>query len=228
MEHYLFDLNKVMDALALPAANILGHSLGGQILTRFAAVFPARVRTAIVVEGLGPPDRPGESDPDAWLAGHGQHLLATLGIPARQRPLPSVEFAAGRLRANNPRLAPERADELARAATIRNAAGELVWAFDPRVQGVFVAHTRRVDTEPYWRNVRCPTLIVSGDLAHEYWRAQIPLEWSGHFAPGELEARVRLFPDHEHVAIADAGHMVHFDQPAALVQAVTDFLERRA
>jgi pimeloyl-ACP methyl ester carboxylesterase len=228
MEHFLFDLNKVMDALELPDAHWFGHSLGGQILVRLAAAFPQRVRSAIVVEGLGPPDRPGDTEPDGWLAQYGPHLLQTLAIPARQRPLPSPEFAVERLLANNPRLARERASELAAAATRRTDAGDLVWAFDPRVRSVFVARTARVDNEPFWRNVRCPVLIVSGDLAHEYWRKQIPLEWDGRFAPGELEERVRTFPDHEHVALPGAGHMVHFDQPAALTRAVANFLERRA
>jgi len=228
MEHYLFDMNKVLDALGVVSAHWFGHSLGGQILVRLAAAFPQRVRTAVVVEGLGPPDRPDDGQPDAWLAGYGQHLLATLGIPQRQRPLPGVAFAAERLLANNPRLDPARAGKLAELATRRNEAGDLVWAFDPRVRSVFAARTRRADTEPFWRNVRCPTLIVSGDRAHEYWRAQIPVEWDGRFAPGELEARIRLFADHEHVALPGAGHMVHFDEPAALTRAVADFLERRA
>jgi len=228
MEHYLFDMNKVMDALGIADAHWFGHSLGGQILARFAAVFPARVRTAILVEGLGPPDRPGDDDETRWLTGHGAHLLETLGVPQRQRPLPSVEFAAERLLANNLRLEPAQAQALAAHATRRNAADELVWAFDPRVRSVFVARTRRVDVEPYWRKVRCPVLVVSGDLAHEYWRAQIPLEWDGRFAPGELEARVRTFANPEHVALPGAGHMVHFDQPEALTRATIDFLERRA
>jgi len=227
-DHFLFDLHRVMDSLALPAAHFLGHSLGGQILVRFAAVFPARVRTAIVVEGLGPPDRPGDDDEGSWLAGHGRHLLDVLAIPRRQRALPSVQFAAERLLANNPRLDAARALTLASQATRRNAEGELLWAFDPRVRGVFVARTRRIDTEPYWRNVRCPALIVSGDLAHEYWRSQIGLEWDGRFAPGELEARIRCFPDHEHAPMSGSGHMVHFDEPEALTRAVADFLERRA
>ncbi len=226
-DHFLFDLHSTMDALALPAAHFLGHSLGGQILVRFAAVFPARVRTAIVVEGLGPPDRPGE-DEDNWLASHGRHLLDVLAIPLQQRALPSVQFAAERLLANNPRLDATQARRLAGQATRRSAQGELLWAFDPRVRGVFVARTRRVDTEPYWRNVRCPVLIVSGDLAHEYWQSQIGLAWDGRFAPGELEARIRSFPDHEHAPMSRSGHMVHFDEPEALTRAVADFLERRA
>ncbi|MBX3707744.1 MAG: alpha/beta hydrolase [Pseudomonadales bacterium] len=225
-EQYLFDLHKVMDTLELPDAHFFGHSLGGQILVRFAAVFPARVRTAILVEGLGPPERPGENDERFWLAGYGQHLLGVLGMPRRQRPLPDLEFAARRLLANNPRLAPERAGELAELATRVNAAGERVWTFDPLVGSVFVARTRRADTEVFWRHTRCPTLIVSGDLAYEYWGSQLGLEWDGRFAPGELEARVRSFPNAEHVALAGAGHMVHFDQPEALTRATRDFLER--
>jgi pimeloyl-ACP methyl ester carboxylesterase len=228
LEHYLFDQNKVMDALGLADAAWFGHSLGGQIAVRFAALFPQRVSSAIVVEGLGPPERPGEADTQRWLAGYGARLMETLGIPERQRPLPDVEFAAGRLLVNNPRLDAERARALAAAATRRTATGELVWAFDPRVRSVFVAFTNAGEATTYRRNVRCPVLVVSGDLAHEYWRAQMPFEWDGRFAPGELEARIREFPDHEHVAIPGAGHMVHFDEPAALIGAVTDFLERRA
>jgi pimeloyl-ACP methyl ester carboxylesterase len=226
MEHFLFDLHRTMDLLELPAAAIFGHSLGGQILARFAALFPKRVRAAVLVEGLGPPAFPDEGDEVRELAGRGARLLQTLSIPAPQRPLPSIEFAAERLRVNNPRLSPDQALALAHQATRVDAEGRLTWAFDPRVAGVFL-NVSRQETERHWRHVTCPTLIVSGDLADEYWRAQMPVEWSGRFAPGELEARVAMFPDAEHVALAGAGHMVHYDRPAELHRAVADFLERR-
>jgi pimeloyl-ACP methyl ester carboxylesterase len=226
MEHFLFDLHRTMDLLELPAAAIFGHSLGGQILARFAALFPKRVRAAVLVEGLGPPAYPDDQDEAREMAGRGARLLQILSVPATHRALPSLEFAAERLRINNPRLPPERALALARQATRVDAEGRLVWAFDPRVGSVFLGVSQQ-ETERHWRHVACPTLIVSGDLAHEYWQTQIPLEWSGRFAPGELEARVALFPDAEHVALAGSGHMVHYDQPGELARAVADFLERR-
>lgn len=226
IDHFLYDLHRLSEHLALGPAVLFGHSLGGQIVARYGAAFPDRVRAAVLVEGLGPPARPGEDDVARQLVDHGQRLLTVLDLPAWQRPLPGLEFAAERLLANNPRLDPDRARELAARATRRNAAGELEWAFDPRVPSVFLG-VRREDTERYWRHLHCPTLIVSGELAAEYWRAQMPVEWDGEFAPGELEARVRCFPDAEHVALADAGHMVHFDRSDALVRAVADFLERR-
>lgn len=226
MEYFLFDLHRLMDLLELPSAALFGHSLGGQIVARFAALFPERVRAAVLVEGLGPPARPDEGNEARELAGHGARLLQTLAVPAAQRPLPSLEFAAERLLVNNPRLDPQQARALARQATRVDEEGRLVWAFDPRVGSVFV-NVSRAETERYWRHVRCPTLVVSGDLADEYWRAQMPYEWSGRFAPGELAARIALFPDAEHAAFGAAGHMVHYDQPAELCRAVADFLERR-
>jgi pimeloyl-ACP methyl ester carboxylesterase len=227
-EHYLFDLHALWQARGLRQAHVIGHSLGGQILVRLASVFPEWVSTAIVVEGLGPPDRPEDQATDGWLTSYGQHLLAALGAPTRQRPLPDLDFAISRLIANNPRLKPQEAARIAQAATTRQPDGTLTWAFDPRIGMTFTARTRRADNEPFWRNVRCPTLIVSGDLAHEYWRAQFPTDWDGRFADGELKARVNLFAQHEHVSLPQAGHMVHYDQPEALATAVLDFLERHS
>lgn len=226
IDHFVFDLHTVFEHLELESAAVFGHSLGGQVAARFAALFPDRVRAAVLVEGLGPPARPGEDGQSAVMRAHAAQLLQVLAIPGDQRPLPGLEFAAERLLANNPRLAPARAAELAERATRRNGRGELVWAFDPRVRSVFLG-SRRQDTERYWRQVHCPTLIVSGGLAHEYWRAQMPMEWDARFAPGELEARVACFGDVEHEAFSGAGHMVHYDQPEALTGVVAGFLERR-
>jgi len=227
IDHFLFDLHHVVETLGVASAAVFGHSLGGQIAARFAAVFPDRVRAAVIVEGLGPPARRGEGDEAAEIASHGEHLLQALSVPQRQRPLPGLDFAAERLLANNPRLDRARALELAERATRRTATGDLIWAFDPRVRSVFLG-VRREDSERYWRQVRCPTLIVSGGLADEYWRAQMPMEWDGRFAEGELEARVRCFLEAEHTHFPRAGHMVHYDQPQALTEAVTDFLERKS
>ena len=225
MDQFLYDLYRTVEALEPRPFTLFGHSLGGQIGARFAALYPHRVAALVLVEGLGPPARLEEDDAALRIRHHAERLLATL-TPPPDRPLPDLEFAAGRLSHNNPRLPPGRARELAALATRRESDGHLRWAFDARVASVFLG-VQRQDTEHYWRAVRCPTLVVSGDEAAEYWRAQMALPGDGEFAPGELEARVRCFADAEHVAIAGAGHMVHYDRPADLTAAVEDFLGRR-
>lgn len=227
MVQLVFDLHVVLSELVCADAVLFGHSLGGHVVCRYAALYPDHVLGAIVVEGLGPPAGRAPEDPAARLKMEGERILGSLSIPLEQRPLPDVAFAAGRLQANNPRLPTDRALELARQGTTINN-GQLEWNFDPRVQTVFVGSDAD-NSERYWANVRCPVSIVAGDLAGEYWRRAMPpgSDWSGNFAPGELEARVDCFPNAELVRMPGSGHMVHFDEPEALTQATLEFLRRK-
>ncbi len=228
MVQLVYDLHVVLNDLVRQPAVLFGHSLGGHVVCRSAALYPDQARALVVVEGLGPPEGRRPDDPALALRMEGERILQTLGIPASQRPLPDLAFAAGRLLANNPRLNPDRALELARHGTLTNEAGELNWAFDPRVQSVFVG-TDTDAAERYWSAVRCPTCVVTGGHAGEYWAKAMPADsgWNGEFAPGELEARIRTFPDAEHVALPGSGHMVHFDEPEALAEATLEFLRRK-
>jgi pimeloyl-ACP methyl ester carboxylesterase len=227
MIQLVFDLHVlVAERVSVPAV-LFGHSLGGHVICRFAALFPDLVLGAVVVEGLGPPDGRAPDSPASRMQMEGERILGSLSIPEAQRPLPDLTFAAGRLQANNPRLTADRAMELARQGT-RLHDGQLEWNFDPRVQTVFVGSDADA-SERYWANVRCPVSIIAGDLAGEYWSRAMPAgsDWTGDFAPGELEARVACFPDAELVCMPGSGHMVHFDEPESLAEATLDFLRRR-
>mgnify|MGYP001825636498 CR=1 FL=1 len=227
MVQLIYDLHLVMRELVGAPAVLFGHSLGGHVVCRFAALFPDQALGAIVVEGLGPPAGRAPEEMAARLQMEGERILGSLSIPEQQRPLPNVEFAAERLMANNPRLPRERAMKLARQGT-RARDGQLEWNFDPRVQTVFVGSDTDA-SERYWSSVRCPVSIIAGDLAGEYWSRAMPAgsDWTGDFAPGELEARVATFPDAELVRMPRSGHMVHFDEPERLTEATLDFLRRR-
>jgi len=233
MVQLVYDLHVVLSELVGRPAVLFGHSLGGHVVCRFAALFPEQVLGAIVVEGLGPPDGRTPDDPASRLQMEAERILGSLSIPEQQRPLPDLAFAAERLQANNPRLPAERALELARQGTRVSESGQLEWNFDPRVQTVFVGADADA-SERYWANVRCPVSIIAGDLAGEYWSRALSGNkepagsgWTGNFAPGELEARVDTFPDAELVHMPGSGHMVHFDEPERLAQATLEFLRRR-
>ena len=227
MVQFVFDLQVLMTELVGAPAVLFGHSLGGQIICRFAALYPDLARAAIVVEGLGPPEGRHSRDPEIELATEAERIQQTLAIPEQQRPLPSIEFGAERLLANNPRLAPERALELARQGTTKTDSGDLIWAFDPRASAVFLG-LGPDDSASYWPHIQCPTCIVSGAHASEYWGGALPAnsDWTGEFAPGELEGRVDRFQNAEHVVMTGSGHMVHFDEPDRLAEVTAEFLRR--
>jgi pimeloyl-ACP methyl ester carboxylesterase len=224
---FVYDLIRTLDHFDLEAPFLFGHSLGGQILTRFCAMYPSRVRALVAVEGLGPPDSRAmvgrDGDPGSDIRAEGRHLLATFS--AKDRTLPSLEFAAQRLCANNPRLDFQHADKLAAVMTHQDADGNLRWAFDPRVRMTFNGEE---DAPRYWPHVMCPTHLVCGDFAHEYWAGAVAstTHWDGRFAPGELEGKAARFACADMVHFDGSGHMVHHDEPNRLAATTRAFFEQ--
>jgi pimeloyl-ACP methyl ester carboxylesterase len=149
--------------------------------------------------------------------------------PMRTRPLRDVAEATTRLTTAHPGLDAERAVFLAEVGTRPGPDGGRVWKFDPRTRHWLVGFDRPA-TEERWGLVACPVLVITGGLAWDRWWSSLPLAAEGSTAgpdPAEIARRVALFPDVEHVELAQAGHMLAFDQPDALNAAIADFLTRR-
>jgi len=229
MENFIYDLWRIQsDHIGRPSV-IIAHSLGGQIASRYAAVFPEAVHSMVIMEELGPPAFPEPADEHAWLSGYRQRSLMRYAEPSAGRDLGSVAFAASRLLANNPRLDPARAKETATAVTRVDSEGRLVCAFDTHAGTVFV-RADRDEGQQFWKAIQCPTMIISGDLAHEYWSGQfdnLP-GFDGRYGDGEMARRAAIFPRGEHYAFHHSGHMVHYDEPQRLVSVMADFLDRHA
>lgn len=231
---YYFDILSIVEGLRArhPDAPLylFGHSLGGQLAARFAGLFPELLDALVLAEGLGPPrlnwpaTAQSEDDEVALLR---EQLRTRFERPAQLRPLPSLEFAAERLLANNPRLDPEQARLTARYGTTLAADGSRRWAFDPRVTTVFTGF-REAESLQLWRQVTCPVLTITGDLSAEYWVNMAPADerYDGNFQPGEYEARISAFATVTHERFDGSGHMVHFDEPERLACALEDFLDR--
>ncbi|MFK7914731.1 MAG: alpha/beta fold hydrolase [Pseudomonadales bacterium] len=235
MEHFYYDLHQViahLNSADRESVALIGHSLGGQICARFAGLFPELVHSLVLIEGLGPPEpqwpRPATTAP-LDIASYRALLLDRMALPARTRALPNLEFAAGRLQLNNPRMSSQQAGRVARVATRSLPAGAddsaLHWAFDPRVASAFVGFSL-AESERLWQAVNCPVLTITGAHAHEYWRTAVPYpDYSGHFQDGEYQARIAHFGNIEHQQFDGSGHMVHFDEPERLAECARKFLE---
>ncbi len=51
-EGYVFDLAELVETLRLETFSLIGHSLGGNVGLRYAALFPEKVRGIVAIEGL--------------------------------------------------------------------------------------------------------------------------------------------------------------------------------
>jgi len=232
-QHFLLDLRRLHRSLKLDRVSLLGHSLGGHIACRYAGIYNSAIDALVVVEGLGPP---------RWeMPGHGSTLeitrmadtidaaLVTARHAVNPRFLPDVAEASRRLVKNNPGLDAQWAITLARWGTEPGPDNTIQWAFDPRVQEVFLGLSDKRNFD-FWRAVKARTLIVMGDAGHAYWSGRFPASgYSGRFSDAELNERLDAFAEQnqpaEFVEISGAGHQVHYDQPAALASAVSQFLQ---
>ena len=78
--------------------------------------------------------------------------------------------------------------------------------------------SRAEDTIATWQRITAPLLWVQGA------RSRLDSHWGGRYSLAEFQQRLAHVPRVQQVALADAGHMLHHDQPEALAAALLDFL----
>jgi pimeloyl-ACP methyl ester carboxylesterase len=195
--------------------DLAGHSMGGNVAMSYAGVRPARVRRLVNLEGFGMPRTRPEQAPKRLL-----QWLDELQQPLSLRPYPTLAAVAGRLVANNPRLAPERAAWLAPHWAERRADGLWHLRGDP-------AHKRinpqlyRVDEHlETWKLITAPLLWLEGE------QTDIARWWGTRYTKDEFHERLAVVPQVERCLLADCGHMLHHDQPAAVARHIEAFLDR--
>ena len=216
---YLADLEFMLDAVQGEApAHLVGHSMGGNIALLYAGVRPHRVRTVVNLEGVGlhatsPAQAPGRYA--QWL----DQLKRGPGL----RDYGDRAEVADRLRRNNPRLTPDRAAFLARHWAEPDGHGRFRVAGDPAHRVVNPVLYRLDEAIACWKAVACPTLMVLAEATDVLRHVAADREQ----AMAEVQRRLAAVPDAEHHTVADAGHMLHHDQPEAVARLLADFLRRR-
>jgi pimeloyl-ACP methyl ester carboxylesterase len=212
---YFADLDAMLEALSPGApADLVGHSMGGNIAMVYAGLRPARVRCVASLEGFGLPGAPPQLAPGRY-----RDWLDQWRQPEPASVFPGLEVFAGVLRKRNPRLSPERADFVARAWSEPLPDGRVRPRFDPAHKRVNPVLYRREEAEACWAEVRAPLLYVAGADSDFLSRLQ---------GAGDPERVRELIPQLEPRVIPAAGHMVHHEQPEAVAALVEEFLARQS
>lgn len=231
MPHFIADIHTTLSRLSLQTPIIIGHSFGGEVVSQFAGTFPEVPRACVLIEGLGPPPWEGEGSEAIRKRMVRDSIEAQQAIKPEGKQLPDLETAVQRLRAAHPTLSEERSLFLATQGTRAHSQGGLRWKWDPFLRTMWGSFSRE-QMEERWGWVECPVHVVMGGRSAAWWirgpRANSKQSPTGSYLPApELERRLSLFSDATCTEIADAGHMVHFDQPEALNVAIDAFLSER-
>ena len=210
---YLSDLDAVLDVYApTQPVNLIGHSMGANVVCLYAGVRPERVRRVVDLEGFGMSDRPASRAPAqlrAWL----DDIRATPTMATYD----ALGGVVSRLRKNNPRLSTERATFLAEHWSRRRADGQYEILGDPAHKMRSPRPYRLDEVMAVWAEVVAPVLHVEGSES-------TTLRWIAGDEPLDaFRARFAAFRDWRQVDVSEAGHMVHHDQPEQVAALIEDF-----
>ncbi|WP_293762473.1 alpha/beta hydrolase [uncultured Aquitalea sp.] len=213
---YLADLDALLDQLSPnEPVRLLGHSMGAMVAGIYSGVRPERIRQAMLVEGFGlnatrPAEAPGR---------YGRWLRETAQAPSFA-PLGSVEDVAAKLIERNPRLQAGRAMWLAEALTRQDAQGQRFYRADPRHKMVNPVLYRLEEAKACWQRISAPVhWVLGGDM------------WDHPMAKGVMDTlpeRRACFAQLQETVVPEAGHMIQWEQPAALASVVSGFFDCRS
>jgi pimeloyl-ACP methyl ester carboxylesterase len=216
MAGYLYDLVQLVHRRALAPVALMGHSLGGNIATRYAGIYPDKVRSLVSIEGLGPsPKVLAERAAKSMAERLRDWIEQQRGLAGRMpRRYATIEDAVLRMQAANKHLSLEQARHLTHYGVDQNEDGTFSWKFDPYLHVFPPIDLAVTDIEAPWARVACPTLLVYG---RESW-ASNPQE----------DGRARHFKNARVVMVEKAGHWVHHDCTDFFVDLMRGFLENAA
>jgi len=210
---YLGDHDAILDDVSPDApATLAGHSMGGNVALLYAGVRPSRVRAAVNLEGFGLKDCEPAQAPARYT-----RWLDELKSPPTGRRYSTVAEVAERLRRNNPRLDGERAAFLAEHWSHRTAQGDYEIAGDPAHKIVNPVLYRWPEVAACWAAITCPVLWVEATDTDAH-------RWAGNAE--EIARRVAALRSVEIARVADAGHMLHHDQPRQVAHLIEQFVGR--
>ena len=212
--NYLADVDALLAALDAPERlHFVGHSMGAQVLSLYVGARPEKARSLVLLDGLLLPDRPPGMAPQQyrrWL-----HQVAT---PRPPKVYANFETLAQRIRSQHPQLDDAWALFIAHCWGAANADGQIRLLADPKHLHNMPTLHRLAESQAMWAEVTAPVLFI------EAGRQAVNSAWEQTERPPRYTAfskaaqcQVKTLPE--------AGHMLHWDAPAATAGLIRAFLK---
>lgn len=217
---YLGDLDALLEHYAPQGhmVDLVGHSMGGNVVMLYAGARPARIRRVINLEGFGLPATQPAQAPERmaqWL----DELKALHSGAIELKTYDSVQAVAARLQKTNHRLSADKALWLAGEWAAPNAQGRWAILGDAAHKIVNPQLFRLDETLAHYAAITAPVLAVeaTADSLGQWWKDRYSL--------AQYHERLKAVPHCRIAQLDDAGHMLHHDQPQRVAQMIEDFCQ---
>jgi len=204
---YLVWLHEIQLAAEAPKIRLIGHSMGAAIASLYAGVFPEKVESLALIDGLGPLSIAENDGPQRMRT----HIESWINRKQERNSLfPSFEDAVNaRQKASS--LSRQSAEILAERGTMSHG-DSVIWRHDPRMKLPSRYQFSQTQVLSYLAKITCPTLLVQGT------RSMLPQH-------GLVEERMQAIGQFERIVI-EGGHHLHMDAAEETGKAIYDFFAR--
>jgi pimeloyl-ACP methyl ester carboxylesterase len=215
---YLADLDFLLDHYSPnQPVNLVGHSMGGNVVMLYSGVRPERIRRLVNLEGFGMP----ASTPDQAPVRYAKWMDELKKLHTGKmdlRPYDAASGVARRLMKTNPRLSADKADWLSRHWAHEHDQGQWTILGEPGHKLSNANLFRVEEVLALYARLSMPVLAVeASDNSLDFW-------WKGKFTLDQYHERLKVVPQVEIARIDDAGHMMHHDQPEVLAALIDRFI----
>ena len=210
MDH-VFDLASLVEHLGRTQFRLLGHSLGGNIVLRYAGLFPGRIEKLAAIEGLGPSpkmlaERNAVAPQERLLKWIEDRRARSARAP---RSMKSVEEALERMTKAHSHLRPDQLEHLTRTGVQENSDGAVQWAYDPAVLGRSPSDIAHDDFRALLGLIACPVWLAYGEKS-----------WASN---PEKDGRASYLKNVQVTEYEGAGHWLHHDSFDAFMRDLNNF-----
>jgi len=217
---YLGDLDALLDQLYPDQAiDLVGHSMGGNVVMMYAGSRPERIRHLVNLEGFGmAATRPAQAPTRMaqWL----DELKAQRVGDNTLKTYPDAAAVAARLIKTNRRLGQDKADWLVQHWARPGTDGQWRILGDSAHKVINPYLFQVEEARAMYSRISAPVLVVeASDDSLSQW-------WKGQYTLAEFHERMKSVPQLEMALVQDAGHMLHHDQPHALAALIENHLKR--
>ncbi len=209
---YVFDVFAYVKARGWQQVDLIGHSLGGAVVSLLAASCPELVRSVVVLDSLAGPMSGALENSAAQLGDYMQNRLHALTkLPRSKRAFSSIEEAMHyRVQASVVPIAVEPARPIVERS-LRKVDEGWVWSHDPALKISSAQRFSEPQVHALLAKVACPYLAIEAD-------------------PGLADARARSLQDQRFKAIyqgerviVPGSHYFHFERPAEIASCARSF-----
>ena len=216
---YLADLDALLDTLYPDQPiDLVGHSMGGNVVMMYAGSRPERIRRLVNLEGFGMAATNAAQAPSRmaqWL----NEVKSQREDDKALKPYADAAGVAARLMKTNRRLGQDQADWLAQHWARPGPDGQWRILGDSAHKVINPYLFRVEEALAMYQRISVPVLAVeASDDSLSQW-------WKGKYTLAEFHERLQSVPQLTKATVQEAGHMLHHDQPQALAKLLEAFLK---